>query len=250
MKIAVFYSSFEEEHRPFEQLIEEGKRDLQEGEKASTFEEQKLLFNKALNAFLRAVNQSNDENGDLNRVIGDIFYQLDEFSWAILYYNRALKYDVPFSLIEPYLEKAQVELGLSSRFGPKKNLFTLFFTSTRRPLKALFWVLFLFFILSSLYIWFPLRRLKLCVFSLTLAGAFLLVNVLIAYYLMPLEGITILPSGFYRDPNESGLQISPRPLLAGNKMQVLESSNRGEWLKVMDDEGLIGYVQASHIRII
>jgi hypothetical protein len=75
-------------------------------------------------------------------------------------------------------------------------------------------------------------------------------NVLGSYYLTPLDGIIVSSTGFYREPDEQQPQLTNEPLLAGTKVQILQSSSTGDWLKISDSTGLVGYVPASQIRII
>lgn len=119
-----------------EEMLQEAQISYQQGEKATTYEERKLAFNRALFLYNTLEQNSGSNINDLNQALADTYFQLGEYSWAILYYQKALKNNSSNPLLLSHLEKAQKKLGLlpslstdqqsNSFFFISKN-FTLFF---------------------------------------------------------------------------------------------------------------------------
>ncbi len=79
---------------------------------------------------------------------------------------------------------------------------------------------------------------------------FLLLNLICSFYLTPIEGILIAPTGLYRDANWQQPQLLSMPLLEGIKVNVLDIKDEGKWLKIETPTGVVGYIPSSSIRII
>ncbi len=75
-------------------------------------------------------------------------------------------------------------------------------------------------------------------------------NAIIFYYLTPIEGILVVSSGIYRGPNWNQPQLSNEPLLAGSKVRVLQAVSDGNWVKITNSHGMIGYIPISNLRLI
>jgi tetratricopeptide (TPR) repeat protein len=231
-----------------EKILQEAQTSYQQGEKATTYEERKLAFNHALSLYLTLEQEA--PSADLDQALGNTYFQIGEYAWAILYYQRALKQDPQNSLLFSHLKEAQKKLGLSEEQYPyqKKGIKPFFILS--QQFQLLFWVIFFTIVLFSCTIWlsFPWIR-KVAMGSAALL-ALLLANFLFFYYFTPLEGILVKTAGLYRAPDWNQPQLTNEPLLAGSKVQVLQTTSDGNWLKIENPQGTIGYLPTLTLRLI
>jgi tetratricopeptide (TPR) repeat protein len=231
-----------------EKILQEAQTNYQQGEKATTYEERKIAFNHALSLYHTL--EQGYPSPDIDQALADTYFQLGEYAWAILYYQRALKYNTHNALLISHLEQAQKKLGLSKDRSPYQDKWTEPFYILSQQTQLLFWVIFLTFVTLSCLIWlsFPWIR-KLAIGSATLLGL-LLANFLFFYYFTPLEGILVKTTGLYRAPDRNQPQLTNEPLLAGSKVQVLQITPDGNWLKIENAQGIIGYLPTLNLRLI
>lgn len=235
-------------------LLHQANTAYQQGEKATSFEERRLAFNQALYHYHLAEQQVGQRSSLLNKAVGDSFFQLEEYPWAVLYYQRALKSDPHNSLVLSQLNRAYEKLGLpppvsSSNTLKQTLLLEPFFTLSQR-FKWFFWSALAAFLICSLVIWRPSPRIRKIALGFLIITGLIAGNVLYSSYFTPLDGIIVSSTGFYREPDDLQPQLTNEPLLAGTKVQILQSSSQGDWLKIADSTGLVGYVPAARIRII
>lgn len=109
-------------------------------------------------------------------------------------------------------------------------------------------VIFLAFITCSSTIWFRFSWIR----KLAVASAFLLLiflsNFLFYYYFTPLEGILIKTTGLYRAPDLNQAQLTNQPLLEGSKVEILQMTADGNWLKIANSTGVVGYIPTTSLR--
>lgn len=227
-------------------LFQEAQAYYQEGELATTYEERKLAFNHAW--FLYQTLATKSDSFTLNQALADTSFQLGEYAWAILYYQRALKENRNQPLILSHLQQAQQKLGLSYRVEPTNTNDLIPFSHFAQQFSWLLWLIASSFLTISLAIWFSWMR-KLAIFCTSLLFLFL-GNMLFVYYFTPIEGIVIKTTGIARAPNWSQPQLTQQPLLAGSKVQILQMTKDREWIKIENSEGVIGYIPITHIQSI
>lgn len=232
----------------FEERLQEAQARYLLGEKATHYQERKLAFNQALLLY-HELAQTNPDSADLDQALGNTCFQLGEYAWAILYYERALKKGSQQALLRLHLTQAQEKLGLSST-AHQADKSGFFFSLSQRVNVLLAAILITFFVLSCA-IWLPFSWLrKLAMLSIVLL-VFLLGNALFFYYSTPVEGVLIKSTGLYRAPDWNQPQLKSQPLLAGSKVHILHMTADGEWLKIEDrgqDAGMIGYIPTDHLR--
>jgi tetratricopeptide (TPR) repeat protein len=231
-----------------EQMIQKANASYQAGEKAATYHERKLAFNHALYLYHQAEQES--PIASLKRAIGDTYFQLGEYAWAILYYQRALNTDPRDALATSHLEKAQQQLGLSDSSSSHQNAALAPLHTLSRNFRLLLWVICLTFLLWTLAIWFPTRRIRQFATLSSLLLLLLLSNLVFFYFFAPIEGILVVSTGFYRAPDQNQPQLTTLPLLAGSKVTILQMTSNGEWTKISNAKGLIGYIPTSTVRAI
>lgn len=227
-----------------EEKLQEAQVSYQLGVKATHYQERKLDFNKALFLY-HALEKENPYSADLDQALADTYFQLGEYAWAILYYERALKQGSQNVLLLPHLIQTQEKLGLPPSANQINRSGFFFFLS--QQVNLLLGATFITFLAFSCLIWFPCSWLrKFSIFCSALL-IFLLGNTLFFYYSTPLEGVIIKSSGFYRAPDWNQAQLKNQPLLAGSKVQILQMTEDRNWLKI-EDAGVVGYISTNHLR--
>lgn len=216
-------------------MLSQANESLEKGEKAITYEERKENLNQAL--FLYHSIEKEADSPSLNRTIGDIYFQLGEYPWSILYYEKALKGDKSDSLAAEHLQMVKQKLGLKTITAQKPFSF-------HYPL--LLGAIFLTFLIVSLSIWFRGGFFRKFAAYSSAGLLILLINWAYFYYTTPIEGILILSSGLYQAPSKTESNTSL--VLAGSKVTILQITSNGEWLKI-ENGGLVGYIPSDHLRI-
>ena len=220
------------------------------------FDEHKFAYNRALFFYHSAITNFESESSDLNRAIADLLFHIQEYPWAVLYYKRALKAGADYSSLKTFLEETEEFLGVNSNHLSQPTLMQQILLEPYLSLEYRYWLFFLSatlsFLLFSLIIWMPNKGkiLTKLASASTIIPFLLLMNITFSYYFMSLEAIIVSPTGLYRSANKQDVQITLQPLLAGSKIHSLELTSHGEWLKIMNEQGLIGYIPASNARII
>jgi tetratricopeptide (TPR) repeat protein len=227
--------------------IMEAQHAYEKGLQATTFALREEAFNQALTLF-HQIPQNHERSSDLNRAIGDTYFQLEAYPWAILYYQRAIfSNDRSNTLLLNRLNKAYQALGTPA---PPLNLPHQSFLPSTTLYQLLFWSIFFTLIILSVTIWNNSRKLRYAALFSTAIIFLLLGNIIISYYLSPIEGIIVSSTGFYRAPSLGQPQLLEDPLFAGSKVQILQAASNGEWIKITLPSGLVGYVPFENMRII
>lgn len=231
------------------QLLQEANHQYRAGEAASTLKEREEAFNQALSLYSVIQQHTHSSASSLNRAIADSFFQLQAYPWAILYYERALASDPNDSLALFHLQKAQAKLGIAplhlSFFTAKWQAFisSLFHKET------LLGLVLIALMTASATIWLPCGRWRLvaiCFFLLTILSLF---GIFFSYYFSSLEGVLVNSTSLYRSPDVSQPPIANTLLLPGQQVKILHIDPSGEWLKVEESNGMIGFVLASDLRL-
>lgn len=226
------------------------------GEKASTIARRKEYFNQALEDYskLETTYKPTFGNGKLYYNIGNSYFQLEEYSWAVLYYYRALKLMPREERVQHNLNIALQKLSVTPSeittpiYQPLLYLNTLVSLPQRLQWFFNFGVILL--ALISAHLMRPNKYLKGSAIAVGIIWALLFLGLLYTKFLAPVEGVLIHSSALYRDAGEQYAKVSEQPVLSGNKVKVLEVLQEGQWLKVLTPTGELGYVPSTTIRII
>jgi tetratricopeptide (TPR) repeat protein len=237
----------------WEETLQEANSSYQQGIHATNYQERKISFNRALSLYTLLGENIGSGVPTLDSAIADSYFQLGEYPWAILYYYRALKINPHDPLPLSHLEKAQQKLGILSAPATLTFYQRFFLNPLLVFSKKLEW--FFSFILLTLFvcsfaIWFPSTWSRKLAIYCTLFLFLMICNILFFYYFAPLEGILVNSTGFYRVPDWNQPQLTNLPLLAGSKVQVIQITSDGNWLKISDSTGLVGYIPTNSLRII
>lgn len=226
-----------------------------EGEHAKTVIEREEAFNQALEAYssIEAKNQSPFGNGTLFYNMGNTYFQLNEYAWAVYYYYRALKLQPRNQKIIRNLNIALTKLGLPE-YKERKTFHYLFFfqqsLSLPEQIKTVFLLTFLIAILFSLYVWGAIKRYQALLIIPLLLWVMMMATISYSYYFSPLEGVMVENSALFRDAGEHFAQATEFPVREGSKIRVLDVTANGTWLKVLTPQGKVGYIPHRSIRLI
>ena len=190
--------------------------------------------------------------GKLYYNIANTYFELGQYPFAVLYYYRALNLRPSDGRVELNLDTALKKLKINK---PEKfssltsNILLHSFLPLPTRLQGFALFALLFFVLWSLYLWWPRRDLKLSIILAGLPMLFFAVSVLYSYYWAPIDAVVVQASGLYRDAGIQYAKVSEKPLSAGEKVQVLEVEEN-HWLKVLTQDGVFGYLPENSVRLI
>jgi tetratricopeptide (TPR) repeat protein len=237
------------------QMLDEAYRHYQQGEQAPNLAMRKEAFNKALQLYTQLEQEgvSQFSTGKLQYAMGNTYFQLEQYPWAILYYNRALH-------LMPRGEEAQYNLKIALQKAglpveDREDLANYALAFHRQLSLSERLTLFFFFSLGLLFIvsvdiWYPRRWLRPLIYVGLFVWFIFLGSVLYSRYVAPLEAVFVQASLLYRDAGEQYSPVNDRPLPGGVKVEVLDVVHEGRWLKVQTPDGVIGFVPADAIRIV
>lgn len=220
---------------------------------AHTWQEQFASLNAALGLYQVAENKLGG-NPDLNLARADLFFELQEYAWSILYYERVLAESPQNHQARDRLNQAQKKLGLplASISASSYVDFLLLKPFLAQAAKAQLFVglAILALFLAAMAILKPVRWIKMGAYSIASLSLYVALNYLLVFYVSPIEAIVITSVGLYREPGGEQQQLIAGPLMEGAKLRVIDTAQEGNWLKVIDTEGVLGYVPAASARII
>ncbi len=207
------------------------------GIQATTYEEQNEEFNQTISLLLELQKNQKIQGDEL---LGDTFVQFREYPWALLYYYRLR--ETP----EDKIRQAKImgQLPTSSAYSFSRK--TIESILSRGVFATLVGMVFLVF---SWAIWVPKKTNKRLAIMTSLV---LFIWSLLFFYrfsFIPLEGVLIQASGLYRYPTLESPQLIEIPLFGGSKIDVLQITDDGEWVKISAND-LVGYLPTSKIRLI
>ncbi|WP_011174664.1 SH3 domain-containing protein [Candidatus Protochlamydia amoebophila] len=233
-----------------EASLQQANQYYENGLRASTFQERKNAFNQALHLYL-SVENAQGSSSKLNQAIADTYFQLEEYPWSILYYERAKEQNPRNSIIQEHLYITQNKLGLTPMKNSRINDYLLSSYLSFSDKVYMFFYSFLSFVFfMTIFIWIRTQFTKILSFLTGSLVLYSLLNLIISLYIIPIYAIFITSTGLYRAPSLEEPQLSTIPFLAGQKIQVIDIAHQGNWLKVIDDNHQIGYVPSQSIRII
>ena len=241
-------------HAQEEPLLKEAQESYEKGLEAKTLLERKKAFNQALALYLdlESTNSSTCSNS-LSLALGQIFYHLGEYARAIFYDYQALELAPHNTAIRDHIYLSQHQIGIPQQIELSKLerfLSFNFYLPLPRRFYLFFWSLLTQLLLISAYIWWKQSLLKKIGWAFTALNMLLLLNLALSFYFTPLTGVLIAPTGLYRLPSMDEPQLINFPLMQGLKVEILNIQKEGEWIKIIDPQGTIGYIPASSIRLI
>ncbi len=237
----------------FEQDFDEANKSYRQAAASDLFKQQQVHFNRALSLYLNLEKKWKNPSSQLYLATAYTCLHLNEKSLALLYIEKALKID-PFSReINATKEWLLKDLKLQKKTDSlgKKLLkiiekFYLFLTQ----IKSLTILLSAAILFYSLLFWFDYSWLSQGRFFSLLLFIVLLLTRLLNWYIGPVEAILIHPTLCYSFPNAMDTQADPPLLVAGLKVTILDMDTKGEWVKIKDENEVIGYISIEKLRLI
>lgn len=212
-------------------------------------------LNQALRTYVSLEDQYNPVfgNGKLYDNIGLVYFDLQQYSWAALYFYQAIALRPRDQRIQENLQRTLKELHINE--VPRSSIFKKVFffhdyLSLSERLQILFGSTILILSLASLYIWKHYRFLKGMIAALLLLWIVFFCSVIFTKYFEPLEAVLIIDSMLYRDAEVNSALVVSKPIFGGHKVEVLDVLDHGAWLKVRTDTGLLGFVPSDSVRLI
>jgi len=221
------------------------------GEEADSINGRIENFKEALSLY-RSLEKTHP-SGSLFYNIGNSFFQLRQYPWAILYYNRALQYMPRESVLKENLLLAQEKAGVAGL--PQQTIwkFVLFVRNIFSYNEIVLGFL-LFFVLSlgmlSWYVWQRHGLLRMLAGSTLLCGLLFFLCIILLRYIAPIEAVVVNASMVRRDAGTHYGVVSEKPLIAGTVVTVDYATPGGEWVKIKTPSGDVGFVSYNKIRMV
>jgi hypothetical protein len=235
--------------------LEEAETNYKAGESATTSEGRERAFNRALELYasLEETYHPTMGNGKLYYNLANTFYQLEAYPWALLNAYRAQALRPRDERVQTTIDKAKENLKLShtAESSPFQSLL-FFHTKFSLPERIQIFCFFVFlaFLTFSLCIWSEKKGWRAVGVVCTAASALWLASLGYSYYLAPIEGVLIRSTLLYRDAGKQYAPVNQEPVPSGEKLSILDTAARGEWLKVETPDETIGFIPADSVRLI
>lgn len=217
--------------------------------------EQKNLLNQALQQYLDLEEKLDYEQvpPQLFANIGNLFTQLQNYPFAILYYKRAIHAGMGSSQLLQNIAAAEEKL-----FIPKETPDLLAKISLYLPVFSIgqWWLIIIGLAIcwGALAVYYHLIIQSRVPILLTWLFAIPLLlgtcHLFYLRYLTPVEGVVVQSSFLYRGPGTNYAFVDEQPLPSGFTARVVEITPEGEWIKIWQKDGTTGYLPAKTIRLI
>lgn len=240
---------------PAENKLERAFQNYHEAERSPTVEGREVRFNQALNLYmdLDRLYSPTRGNGKLYYNIANCYFQLEEYPFAILYYNRALNLMPRSDKVADNLRIAQSKLDIKAdktELTFQRLFFFHYYLSLPERYQFFFVFSLITLLFSSFYIWASLKIFKTIALIAFSVSVLFLSSIAYTHYLSPIEGVVVNASMLFRDAGKQYAVVSELPVLSGLKVKVLEVLNEGAWLKIETPDGELGYVPFESVRLI
>lgn len=234
--------------------VQEADKNYHLGESAATIMERQTAFNSALKLYLTLEEgyQPRYGNGKLYYDIGNTYFQLGQYPWAVLYYQRAKALMPREKKVQSNLATTLDKLALprsdvSSVFG------NIFFFQTYLSLPERLQLFFIFSfatcVFYSVFIWRSYIWLRTCAFIALGFVALMLLSLGYTRYFSPIEGVIVHSVDLRRDAGINYAKVGELPVAAGTTVEVLGDVSEGKWFKVAVPNGDFGFIPQESIRL-
>lgn len=225
--------------------------EYEKGEQALSPSERRAAFNGAAKLYHGLVERHPSPLLQYN--LGNCYFQLGEPAWSCLYYCRALKKLPREERVQHNLAVARQHLGLEES---PPSFFSLLgrgglTLSHQETWGLLFGVLLCTTFFASCCLWMEWGRKgwQLC-FATGGVGLLLGGQLFWSAYLSPLQAICVRGASLRQDGGHHYVSVREKPLMAGEKVSVLDVQREGRWVKVQAEEGTIGFVPHEVLQMI
>lgn len=235
--------------------LEEANESYLIGEKSSLPQEKEIAFNKSLEKFLYLEKKYQPIYGDgkLYYDIANCYFQLSEYPMAALYYYKALFLrpldNYVFENLNITLKKLNLPIKEEDTFL-KKIFFFHNLIALPQKLQIFSLIMLLFWISLSFYLWRPSLLKRNVSISFFILSFVLFLSLAFSYFYEYSEGVLMKASYFYKGEGNQFSKVIDNPLQAGSKIRIIESNLSGNWLKIEDQEGKVGFIESEKVRLI
>lgn len=220
------------DHNPYQQFYEA----YQKGIVAPTLAEREKDINQAL-AFLT---ESPQGGGEYDYNIGNSYYLLEEYPWALYYYLRAQKELPRDQEIKNNIKKTAEQLQIPFESYPTPKFFS--HSEEMWIAQGLIGITFLLFLL---FIWLGrFKKTATVLFGLT---SFYILFIVFQFYLTPDRAVLVQAAFLIKDPKNLNERVFLDPLPPGTLLEMIGKSDEGEWIKVVQPSGIVGYVSSEKL---
>lgn len=230
-----------------EDQLERGNEFYKAGLHADSYLGRQQAFNMAAKDYISAVEKEPSPSSALLQATGDALFQLEEYAWALVFYEKALKRHPLYSSVNAQIDLARQHLGL-----PNENIIPPFFfmgyLSTSETAVLVVIVTLIAFGCYSTALWKEKMSFRKIGHAFGLIGFVLFCSLIVSSYFSPLEAIVIEEVDLTQSPEASSFHTER--LIKGSKIQVIAFDKEHAWFKVVSPEGHIGYVPGKKARLI
>lgn len=238
-----------------ENTLNEAFQAYQEGVKAEIVTDREAHFNRSLSLYLTLLHTCCPEygSGKIYYNIANCYFQLNVYPLALLNYYRSEKLRPRDETVKYNKEIVLEKLGIKEK--KEQSLYDQIFFfqnyfSLPERLQIFTFLICLMILPASFYIWKKVAFLKKVIAFAAVFSAIFFLSLMYTRYISPMEAIMTESSMLYRDAGFQYSKISNRAQIAGSKVKVLEILDQGEWLKVITEQGEVGYLPYKTIQLI
>ena len=234
--------------------LDQAENFYERGNKAETIADKEINFNRAFEIYHQLNKQydPNYGNGKLYYNLGSTLLQLNEPAKALYYFYKSERLQPRNNSLQEPIQLAQTRLGIET--SPKHSIWNqVFFFHTKLSLPERLALLGVFslmtVILFSFYIWTKNKCALITASFIFFLTLIICLSTLYTRYFEPLEGVVVKAFILHKEANDRSSQIEGGLVSSGSLVRVLEISHRGKWLKVMTEQGVIGYVFYENVYV-
>jgi tetratricopeptide (TPR) repeat protein len=235
--------------------LDEAVKHYNEGVNAQDMIQRDTAFNKALSIYHSIERDYNPihGNGKLYNNIAQTYFQLELYPQAAYYFYQAQALAPRDKGVEERLDSTINKIGIKPADDGsifRSVFFFHYYLSLPERLLILFVSIFLIFLLASVYVWKEQHYLKGLIALLFLIALPFLGSVLYTKYMEPLAGVVVSPTMLYSGSDKKSTYVEQKPILGGNKIEVMDVVSKGEWLKIRTGDGKIGFVESQDVGLL
>lgn len=208
----------------------------------------------ALNDALIQIDQKNPTmgNGNYYLALGDVYKHFNALPWASWSYRQAASLAPNHPVIMERIQSVDKALQIHSKSQDSIFDQLLFFHLFSIPRRLQLFTLSILLALSflSLAIW---QKKTLWTVAGTVCGVVALIflmSSLYTRYIEPVQAVVIEGALVLSAPADNAAMIGSSPIPAGSAILVMNIAEDGRFVRVMTDEGSLGYVPIQKLRLI
>jgi hypothetical protein len=210
------------------------------GVKSLTIAGRESNFNEAL----KLLQELQLDTGEYYYDVGNTYYQLEQYPWALFYYLKARKMIPRDGEVKKNIQATLEKLELKSTIPRSWIPF-----SESEMIGAVQLLVLVTAILFSRRIWVEDAWLK---FVSRVSLAVMTVGLLFLgfqYYLTAPQGVLAKAAILYKNPGTQFERVFLDPLPPGTVLEIIDEADEGNWTKTVNQDGVVGYVQSDKLLI-